>query len=147
MEPIGQTMSGPSPATIKPSKVVVACLDGQRLKGYVFNFSAVRDSLRLFPAENSPHEAGTDVKFQTLKAIFFVKDHEGHREHHDTYDMKTAGHGRKIEVTFRDGEKIMGSTEAYNPQKPGFFLFPADPEGNNIRIFVVNSNVQKVNIL
>jgi hypothetical protein len=140
-------MSGPSPATIKPSKVVAACLDGQRLKGYVFNFLATRDSFRLFPAENSPHEAGVDVKFKVLKALFFVKDLEGRREHHDTYDMKAAGHGRKIEVTFRDGEKIIGSTEAYNPQKPGFFLFPADPEGNNIRIFVVNSNVQKVKVL
>jgi len=140
-------MSGPSAATIKPSKVVVACLDGQRLKGYVFNFSATRDSLRLFPAENSPHQAGTDVKFNILKAIFFVKDLEGHPEHHDTYDVKAAGHGRKIEVTFRDGEKITGSTEAYNPQKSGFFLFPADPECNNIRIFVVNSNVQKVTLL
>lgn len=140
-------MSGPSPATIRPSKVVAACLDGQRLKGYIFNFLATRDSFRLFPAENSPHEAGKDVKFNILKAIFFVKDLEGNRDHHDAYDLKAAGHGRKVEVTFRDGEKIIGSTEAYNPQKPGFFIFPADPEGNNLRIFVVNSSVQKVRLL
>lgn len=140
-------MSGPSPATIRPSKVVAACLDGQRLKGYIFNFLATRDSFRLFPAENSSHEAGKDVKFNILKAIFFVKDLEGNRDHHDAYDLKAAGHGRKVEVTFRDGEKIIGSTEAYNPQKPGFFIFPADPEGNNLRIFVVNSSVQKVRLL
>ena len=131
----------------KPNKVVVARLDGQRLKGYVSNFSAIRDYFRLFPAENSPHEAGTDVQFRTLKAIFFVKDFEGNREHHDAYDLKAPGHGRKIEVTFQDGERIVGTTEAYNAQKPGFFVFPADPESNNTRVFVVNSNVQKVSFL
>ena len=140
-------MPTPPASLSKPNKVVVARLDGQRLKGYVSNFSAIRDSFRLFPAENSPHEAGTDVQFKSLKAIFFVKDLQGNREHHDTYDVKAPGHGRKIEVTFRDGEKIAGTTEAYNPQKPGFFLFPADPESNNTRVFVVNSNVQKVSFL
>ena len=140
-------MPAPPTQSSKPNKVVVALLDGQRLKGYVSNFSAVRDFFRLFPAENSPHEAGTDLQFKTLKAIFFVKDFEGHREHHDAYDVKAATHGRKIEVTFQDGEKIAGTTEAYNPQKLGFFLFPADPESNNARVFVVRSNVQKVALL
>lgn len=140
-------MATPPALLSKPNKVVVARLDGQRLKGYVSNFSAIRDSFRLFPAENSPHEAGTDVQFKGLKAIFFVKDFEGHREHHDAYDVKAPGHGRKVEVTFRDGEKMAGTTEAYNPQKPGFFLFPADPESNNTRVFIVNSNVQKVAFL
>lgn len=97
----------PTPPALlnKQNKVVVACLDGQRLKGYASNFSAIREYFRLFPAENSPHEAGTDVDFSTLKAIFFVKDFEGHREHHDAYDVKASTHGRKIEVTFQDGEK------------------------------------------
>jgi len=131
----------------KPNKVVIGCLDGRRLKGYVSNFSATRDRFRLFPAENSPHQAGTDVELKTLKAIFFVKDFEGNREHKDAYDPNAQGHGRKIEVTFRDGEKIAGTTEGYNPQKPGFFLFPADPESNNVRVFIVNSNVQQVKFL
>ena len=131
----------------KPNMVVVACRDGRRLKGYVSNFSAVRDHFRLFPSETSPHEAGTDVEVKTLKAIFFVKDLEGNREHHDTYDVKAPGHGRKIEVTFPDGERILGTTEAYNPQKLGFFLFPLDPKANNTRVFVVNSDVQQVEFL
>jgi hypothetical protein len=58
--------------------------------------------------------------------------------------VKAPGHGRKVEVTFQDGEKMAGTTEAYNPQKLGFFLFPADTESNNTRVFIVNSNVQKV---
>ncbi|HKH99632.1 MAG TPA: hypothetical protein VJ999_11025 [Candidatus Sulfotelmatobacter sp.] len=132
------------PPSAKGSQVVVACLDGQRLKGYVHNFLPTRDSFRLFPAENSPHEAGRDVRLSSLKAIFFVKDLAGHGSHRDAYDVKNLGHGRKIEVTFSDGETIIGATEAYNPQKAGFFLFPADPESNNIRVFILNRDTVKV---
>jgi hypothetical protein len=38
-------------------------------------------------------------------------------------------------------------TEAYNPQKPGFFMFPADLECNNERIFVINRNVSEVRVV
>jgi hypothetical protein len=131
----------------KASKVVVGCQDGQRLKGFVFNFSPLREVFRLFPEESSPHHLGTDVKLEGVKAIFFVKDFTGHREHQDAYDLGKSAHGRKLEVIFQDGEIIAGTTEAYNPRKVGFFLFPADPESNNMRIFVVNRSVQEVKLL
>jgi hypothetical protein len=85
-------------------------------------------------------------KFQVTAASFLLGT-PGNREHKDAYDVKAKGHGRKIEVTFRDGEKIAGTTEWYHPQNPGFSLFPAAPESNNIRVFIVNSNVQQVNFL
>ncbi len=132
------------PPASKGNQVVVACTDGQRLKGYVSNFLPTRDSFRLFPAENSPQDQGKDLRLGNLKAIFFVKDLAGHSEHKDAYDVTKLSHGRKIEVTFADGEKIIGATEAYNPQKSGFFLFPADPESNNLRVFIVNRNAVKV---
>ena len=37
-------------------------------------------------------------------------------------------------IVFREGEKMTESTEAYHSQKPGFFIFPADTDGNNARI-------------
>jgi len=126
------------------SKVVVGCLDGQRLKGFIFNFLATRDHFRLFPEETSPQTAGVEIKLAAVKAIFFVKDFAGHKEHHDHYELKPGMHGRKLEVTFQDGEKVSGTTEAYNPKNIGFFMFPADPESNNSRIFVVNRNVREV---
>ncbi len=126
------------------SKVVVGCLDGQRLRGYVFNFAASRDRFRLFPEENSPQTAGQDIQLSAVKAIFFVKDFAGHPQHHDHYELKTGVHGRKFEVVFNDGETILGTTEAYNPKSLGFFIFPADPESNNSRIFIVNKNVRQV---
>jgi hypothetical protein len=65
--------------------------------------------------------------------------------------METTGadkvkHGRRIAVTFQDGEELSGTTEAYNPQKLGFFMFPLDPNSNNLRIFVINNNVRQINV-
>jgi hypothetical protein len=129
------------------SKVVVACLDGERRKGYVFNFSALRDSFHLFPEPNSPQSAAKDLQLRDVKAIFFVKEFAGNRERQDSHELEEGAHGRKLEVTFHDGEKVPGTTEAYNPKKLGFFMFPADPESNNTRIFVINANVSKVKLL
>jgi len=42
---------------------------------------------------------------------------------------------------------ICGTTEAYNPKKTGFFMFPADPDSNNSRIFIVNASVRLVKAL
>lgn len=129
------------------SKVVVACMDGERLKGYVFNFSAMRESFRLFPEAASSQSAGSDLELRNVKAIFFVKHFVGNPERKDRYDWNDGTHGRKLEVTCKDGEKILGTTEAYNRQKLGFFMFPADRESNNTRIFIVNANVSTVKIL
>ncbi|MBZ5704192.1 MAG: hypothetical protein LAN63_02475 [Acidobacteriia bacterium] len=129
------------------NKVVVALLDGRRMKGHVYDFSALKDHCRLFADENSPHHLGTDLKFKDLKAIFFVKDFTGDSQHQRRHDLSPQGHGKALEVTFHDGEKIVGRTEAFNPQKTGFFVFPNDPEDNNIRIFVINRNVRGVKVL
>lgn len=128
------------------SKLVVACLDGRRLKGYVFNFSPLRERFRLFPEANSVPESGTDVELADLKALFFVKDFAGNPQYKERYESN-GGRGRRLEVTFKDGEKIIGTTEGWSPQKPGFFLFPADAKTNNLRIFVVNRNVAQVRLL
>lgn len=132
--------------TREASKLVAACLDGRRLKGYVFNFSPLRERFRLFPEANSAPDAGRDVELADLKALFFVKDFAGNPEYKEHYDAN-GGRGRKLEVTFKDGEKIVGTTEAWSPQKLGFFLFPADAVTNNLRIFVVNRNVVLVRLL
>jgi small nuclear ribonucleoprotein (snRNP)-like protein len=125
------------------NKVVVACLDGRRLKGRIYDFSALKDHFRLFPEGDSRQQQGTDLAFKDVKAIFFVKDFAGHSGHHDLNDLNPA-RGRPMEVTFQDGEKIVGTTEAFNPQRTGFFVFPVDPDSNNIRIFVVTKNAREV---
>ena len=131
----------------KPNKVVVACLDGRRLKGQVFNFTLDKDRFHLFPEEGSAERAGSDITFDSLKAIFFVKDFVGDPKHVRVNDPNPQKHGRAIEVIFKDGEKVVGTTEAYNPQKIGFFMSPFDSEGNNTRMFIVKKNVREVKMI
>ena len=62
-------------------------------------------------------------------------------ERTDTSDIQ---HGRRIEVTLMDDEVIVGRTLSYRADGNGFFVVPADPLANNIRIFVVSSSVRQV---
>lgn len=132
----------------KRAKVVAAYLDGRRLKGYVHDFSPVRDHVFLFPEgmEPKPGEHGIRVGFSELKALFFVKSFAGDPTHIDLADGFPRP-GKKVEVTFADGEKIVGFTVAYNLKNPGFFLQPLDQAGNNDHIFVVNCNARQVKAL
>jgi hypothetical protein len=122
------------------NKAVVAFLDGRRLKGYIYNFSALKSSFTLFLRDSQPGQEGIEVEMEHLKAVFFVHDFVGNREHQEVSGTEPAKHGRSIEVVCRDGERLRGYTDAYNPQKLGFFMFPANPKSNNIRVFVVSKN-------
>jgi hypothetical protein len=130
------------------AKVVVAYLDGRRLKGFTNDFSPVRDQLFLFPegVEPKPGDRGTPVRLAELKALFFVKDFAGNPARREAPDPSQLL-GKKIEVTFADGEGLIGSSVAYNPRNLGFFMQPADSSDNNERIFVINRNVKQVKVL
>ena len=138
---------GISPAQASgPVKVVAAFLDGRRLKGFAFDFSAFRDKCRIFPSEKASAGEGQEIHIQELKALFFVKEFAdaGHHELTHSHEFVGVVHGRKIEVVFGDGERLTGATEGYNPKRLGFFVVPANTGGNNLRVFVVNANVQQV---
>lgn len=126
------------------NKAVVAFLDGRRLKGYIYNFSAQKDRFRLFLEQDTLQREGVDVQMKDLKAIFFARDFVGNREYTESQTLSSQNGGRKAEVTFRDGEKLVGTTDAYNPQKTGFFIVPADPRSNNLRVFVITKNVTQI---
>ncbi len=128
------------------NRAVVAFLDGRRLKGYLFNFSALKESFRLFRDGPAGQQSGSDVLMKDLKAIFFVKDFAGNPDYRKAPGVDAPKRGRKVAVTFQDGEELSGTTEGYNPQKLGFFVFPYDEDGNNLRVFVVNSNVRQVKV-
>jgi hypothetical protein len=82
-----------------------------------------------------------------LKAVFFVKDFRGDSKYKESKKIEEGKQGRKIQVTFSDGEKIVATTQGYNPTSKGFFVFPADAKSNSLRIFVVNWNVRDVKFL
>jgi hypothetical protein len=126
------------------NRAVVAFLDGRRLKGYILNFSAQKDRFRIFPESDKHQVSGTEVELKDLKAIFFAKDFVGDPQHRESHEIAPNVQGRKTEVTFGDGEKIVGTTDAYNPQKIGFFVFPSDPRSNNLRVFVILKNIREL---
>ena len=124
-------------------KIVVALLDGSRLKGSSLNFSSLKDSFDLVLEGNQRPQRGRKVELKDVKAVFIVKDFSGNPEHRPpARDLPSRG--RCLEVTFLDGEKVTGSTQGYDPQRLGFFLVPLDPDSNNSRIFIVSRNVREI---
>ena len=84
-----------------------------------------------------------------LKAVFFVKDFVGDSSYDErkSYLDREKPHGRKMEVTFADGEVLVGSSLGYDPKRLGFFLSLADPGSNNLRTFAVSAAVKSVRFL
>jgi hypothetical protein len=76
-----------------------------------------------------------DVPLASLKAVFFPAKSESHR-----YPEA----GMAVSVEFADGEVIRGTAQ-YNPEKKGFFLYPADRSKSD-RIFVVNSAIFSIEV-
>jgi 6-phosphogluconate dehydrogenase (decarboxylating) len=140
-------MEMPDRTLDRQNKVVVAFLNGERTRGCVYDFSPLKESFNLVPQEDTLQGQGTKVEMKDLKAVFFVKDFSGNSEYHESLRADAHMHGRKIEVTFVDGEKVVGTTEGYNPQRLGFFVIPGDPKSNNTRIFVVTKNTRQIRLV
>ncbi len=133
---------------MEPIKVVAHFLDGSLLKGYVQDFNPLTPIFHLLK-DTAPGTKPILVKTVDLKALFFVKTLAGNREYNERKLFNEDDHpqGRRIEITFKDGEVLQGSALGYDPQRPGFFLLPVDPYSNNIRIYVVINNVEKLRFL
>ena len=130
----------------KPTKVVVKYLNGKVIKGFMQNFSPNKDSFYLVSADKSSG-GSIEVLVKQLKAIFVVRDFAGNPQYDERkkYVEGEKPPGLKLEVTFTDGEVIVGSTLlGYDPKRQGNFIVPADPNSNNIRVFAVSSAVKSV---
>jgi hypothetical protein len=100
-----------------------------------------------FQPINSQNPAGSiEVQVKDLKGVFFVRDFTGNPQYKERkiFPEGIQISGKKVEVTFKDGEIMVGSTLGYDPKRPGFFFFPSDPDWNLIRVYVVSQAVSKV---
>ena len=52
----------------------------------------------------------------------------------------------KATKTFKDGELLVGHALTFSPEKPGFFVIPSDPAGNNLRVYVPRSAIQQAKL-
>jgi hypothetical protein len=128
-------------------RVVVRFADGKVLKGTTQDFFPSRPRFHLLPADGGP---AVEVRPKDLKAVFFVKTLAGHPERKKLRGfmqgpVETA-QGKKVAVRFKDGELICGYTLSFTPDRDGFFLTPADVEGNNLRIYVLTAAAAEIKI-
>jgi len=115
--------------------VVANLLDGRVVKG---------TSLDVDPARPVCHirtETGMEkVRLADAKALFFVRSLTGNKDRNDVHqvqpeDVRAKGSAR-IDLVFKDGERIAAFTNRYPPRGAFFFVVPVDTGSNNTRILV-----------
>ncbi|MGH7725400.1 MAG: DUF6982 domain-containing protein [Candidatus Eiseniibacteriota bacterium] len=139
----GSTASGKSDNNL----VVARYTNGQVIKGYTQDFFPDHPVFHVLPKGSM---ASVPVRLADLKAVFFVRDLIGNRLRNKNRKFPPVDNGpqqgRRIAVHFKDGELLVGYALTYSPEKPGFFVFPHDPMGNNLRVFVMRAATQTVKL-
>lgn len=143
-----KTPVAPAPTRAAGAKsdrmVVVRYADGTILKGTTYDFAPAKLVFHVY-RDGDETSTAVGVRIDQLKAVFYVKSYKGRAERQDEYDFERAsGHGRKMAVRFSDGETIAGWTMGYNREARGFFMIPAEAEGNNARVYILNAAVESV---
>jgi len=126
------------------NRLVVRYLDGRLLKGFGRDFQPTRGMIDLW-SEPDAAETRITIPLAQLKAVFFVHDFEGDA----AYVGKPSAEdgravGRRITITFVDGEVVRGTTLSYSQSGPGFFVSPLDSKTNNLKMFVLAGAIRHV---
>ena len=129
------------------NKVVVHFRDGKIVKGYCYDFTPNKDIFHVSPVKEETQTV--EVSTSVIKAVFFVKTFKGNKGHetHEEFSMQNFKFDEvslKVRVDFLDGEVMCGMTHGYAPNRKGFFVFPADKDTNNQRVFVVREATASV---
>ena len=137
------------PAEVEQGRIVARYADGKLLKGYSRDFYPNKSRFHLFPAGAGPSEEPIEVRIKGLKAVFFVRDFGGDPSYQERKQFAEGERppGRRVEVTFKDREVLVGTTLGYDPRRPGFFFIPVDPKSNNLKVFAVAAAVTSVRFL
>jgi hypothetical protein len=125
--------------------VVAAFRDGRRVRGQTLDFFPNRESFHVQTEEGEV----VPIRIKDLKAVFFVRELHGNPSYHagNEFDVTSTMSGRRIRVVYFDGEELVGTTQGYSAERPGFFVVPADKKSNNQRIFVVTASTSDVHLL
>lgn len=127
------------------NRVVAHFLDGTLLKGTTQDFFPNRPRFHLHPVDGG---APSEIRCRALKALFFVREFAGDPARRDLRGFLQGpgdtSQGKKIAVRFKDGEILCGYSLTFLPDREGFILFPADPGGNNLRVYVMMAATAEV---
>jgi hypothetical protein len=127
-------------------KVVAHFLNGRLVKGSSTSIALDRPTCHVMTR-------GQGVTRDTVRTqgAFFVKNLEGNRTYRDqqvigSTDRRATG-AKRLQITFRDGEQLVALAPTYEGTRQFFYVLPADPNSNNIRILVNRKAVASVVIL
>jgi hypothetical protein len=138
-------------------RVVARYRDGKLAKGYVKDFSVDSDTIILIDPKKQQKKR---IAIDELKAVYFVKTFEGvsRRIERKAFGIRKSL-GRKVFIKFRDTESVVGfipgeipwdkgfSLAKLGKKARGFFIIPADGDSNNIKVFVVGSEIRQITIM
>ena len=140
------------------TRLIVVLSDGTRIKGFARDFNPARVNFHLVVA--GPHgETGEqrEIALAEVDAVFFVRDFAFDREKRyepegdlDAIPSPPTAGARTIEVTTSWGEVLRGLTYGYQPQRPGFFVFPIEPLDRALnleRAYITRQAVSRVDFL
>jgi hypothetical protein len=125
-------------------KVVVRYANGKIIKVYTLDFFPNKDRFHVTPID-IPSDTPIEVVVNHLKAVFMVRDFNGNPQYVERKGFIEGEnpYGQLLEVTFVDGEVLVGSCTGFDLKRQGFFIYPADPKSNNLRVFVACSALKR----
>jgi small nuclear ribonucleoprotein (snRNP)-like protein len=128
-------------------KKVIVRFRGRRIvKGGTRNFKSNREIFHVTQIHDQ--KKIIEIPMSQLKAIFFVQTLENSKDRLSPEDFSLRSFnevlGRKVKITFSDGEVLYGIIHGYTPHMKGFFIFPADKESNNKRAFVIRESTAAI---
>lgn len=148
-------MENPGHPSTSGDQAVLHVRAGKLLKGLLTDFTTTADTVHL-KLESASENPPIEVKVADLKAIYYVRSFTGNKQYKKKrYFGSMDPKGKRVMVRFKDGEILCGFIEgelpwkdgfltATDPNLKGFFIYPADSEGNNTKVFVVTTAVEDV---
>jgi hypothetical protein len=124
--------------------VVARFIDGRLIKGTSLDIDPAKPSCHI----RTPDGAIYTVELMELKALFFVKSLSGNATHSEAMELQPADRRQfgsaLVELTFADGERMVGLTNRAQPNGAFFFVLPVDSRSNNIRVLVNRSALKSI---
>ena len=122
--------------------VAVRYLNKRLVKGWTADFWPDRD---FFHLEKERDGRPTRIRVRDLKGIFFLKTLGRDPSCSDQrFFSDHPGAERKVWLEFRDGERLAGWSNSCGSPTGGFFVFPADPESNLEKAYVLRSALARL---
>jgi hypothetical protein len=116
--------------------VVIHFTDGRTLPGHADEPVPGETELLVRDAATDEH---VTVHLRQVKVVCFVKSHSTTgvvRNREAPPLVRPTGAARRVELVFRDGEKMSGTVTEQDRPERAFFLTPLNPNSNNRKVYV-----------